>query len=120
MTVSLMLDTDSGVTIDPDQEDGHQARDAGGQFRVHHLPPLKLQFTLPPSYPSQVRMNLLTYSPFFDSARCARSHNVRLSGNNLSRALNLPLVGFNPKIQQYQNSLISLSNSLILHQTDGA
>ena len=55
MTVSLMLDTDTGVTIDTDQDDGHQPPDAGGQFRVHHLPPLKLQFTLPPQYPSQVR-----------------------------------------------------------------
>ena len=64
MTVSLMLDTDSGVTIDPDQEDGHQAPDAGGQFRVHHLPPLKLQFTLPPQYPSQVRSDLFFSGPF--------------------------------------------------------
>ena len=57
MRVSLMLDTEAGVTIAPDHDDGDhdQPPGASAQFRVHHLPPLTLQFTLPPQYPSQVR-----------------------------------------------------------------
>ena len=54
MTVSVILDSDTGVTIDTDKDEGHHPPDAADQFRVHHLPPLKLQFTLPSQYPSQV------------------------------------------------------------------
>ena len=57
MTVSVILDSDTGVTIDPVKDDGHHPSDAADQFCVHHLPPLKLQFTLPSQYPSQVSID---------------------------------------------------------------
>ena len=51
MTVELVLAPDSGVNIDPATP---RDADQGHQFSVHHLPPLKLQFSLPSLYPSQV------------------------------------------------------------------